>query len=139
VVDFAKPIQTQNAQTEGVLLSSRLIDFLSQLSLEEATGGKIGERIPFGAVSCTSCHLTGSYVSLRVKARDNRLTVPGQGNLLPLHNWLAPFKEFASTARLAQYHKYRLLSRKNSLPTRAAERDESIGDQLVRKLADDES
>jgi hypothetical protein len=48
---------------------------------------------------------------LRVKAGENRLTMPRYRNLLPLHNWLAPAKEFASTAKPAQYHKYRLLSR----------------------------
>ncbi len=51
VVDLTKPIQTQNAQTEGALLSSRLIDFLSQSSLKEPTGGKFGERIAFRAIS----------------------------------------------------------------------------------------
>jgi hypothetical protein len=39
--------------------------------------------------------------------------MPRHRNFLPLNNWFAPVKEFASTAKPTQYHKYRLLSRKN--------------------------
>jgi hypothetical protein len=111
VVDFAKPIQTQNAQTEErFLLRASSISCRSRLWKKRRVESLVsGSRsAPFRALPAISMVPT----FLCGLARDNRFTMPRHRNLLPLRNWLAPAKEFASTAEPAQYHKYRLLSRK---------------------------